>query len=142
METTKRSITEYLSSLPEGVRDDIKELHRLISKHMPGVKPKMWEGVFWGGSQQSIIGYGDLNFTRSDKKEVKWFAVGLSLQKNYISIYVVATVNGHYALKESGKKLGKVKLGSSSISFKKLEDLDLKEFVKLVDLAYAQLSQK
>ena len=141
MQATNRTIKEYLNSLDETVRDDVVQLHELITKHMPNITPKMWEGTFWGGSEQSIIGYGDLIFTRSDKTTVEWFMVGLSLQKNYISVYNCATIDGKYAVKVYGNKLGKAKIGSSSISFKKLDDIKIDELVKLVDLAYEQLSK-
>lgn len=139
MKITDKTVIDYLNSLDVDVRDDIAILHQQITAHMPKVTPKLWEGVFWGGSQQTIIGYGDLSFTRSDKKLVEWFMVGLSLQKNYISVYITASEDGQYLVKKYGHALGKVKLGSSSIGFKKLSDIKIDELLKLVDLAYKQL---
>lgn len=140
MQTTGRTVSEYLDSLEGEGSADVAKLFEQISKRMPGVVPKLWEGVFWGGSQQSIIGFGDLVYTRSDKKTVEWFMVGLTLQKNYISVYISATEDSQYIVKKYGHLLGKVKLGSSSISFKKLPDVNVDELLKLVDIGQTQLS--
>lgn len=139
MQVTNRSVEDYLKSVDETYRDDLRTLHKAISEHMPAVAPKLWEGVFWGGSEQSIIGYGDLEFTRSDKKKVEWFSVGLTCQKNYISIYIIASEDGQYVVKKYADKLGKVKVGSSSVSFKRLVDVELEELLKLVDIARSQI---
>jgi hypothetical protein len=69
----------------------------------------MWEGVFWGGSEQRIIGYGNFSYQRSDKKQVEWFLVGLTRQKNYFSVYVNAVEGKHYLAELYGSRLGKVK---------------------------------
>ena len=142
MKTTDRTVKEYLDSLEDPARSDVVRLYEQISAHMPNVVPKLWEGVFWGGSEQSIIGFGNLTYTRSDKKTVEWFMVGLTLQKNYISVYISATEDGQYFVKKYGKLLGKAKLGSSSVSFKRLDDIDADELLKLVDKAYDQLTDK
>lgn len=139
MKKTEQTVEQYLDSLDESIQPDMRTLHEKISQHMPGVAPKLWEGVFWGGSQQAIIGYGDMTFTRSDKTTVEWFMVGLSLQKNYISVYISATEDGKYVVKKYGERLGKAKIGSSSISFKKIDDIKLDELLKLVDMAQKQL---
>jgi hypothetical protein len=139
MQTTQRRVSDYIDELPDNYKSDVSEINKAISEHMPGITPKMWEGVFWGGSEQSIIGYGDMTYTRSDKKIVEWFSVGLSLQKNYISVYITATDDGMYVVKKYSDKLGRVKTGSSSVSFKKLDDVNLDELLKLVDIAYDQL---
>lgn len=139
MKKTERTVNQYLDSLDESAGAEVRVLHEKIVQHMPGVTPKLWEGVFWGGSQQSIIGYGDMTFTRSDKTTVEWFMVGLSMQKNYISVYISATEDGRYVVKKYGNRLGKAKIGSSSISFKTIADIKLDELLKLVDMAQKQL---
>lgn len=139
MEVTDRSVKDYLESIEEPARKDMFILFEAISEHMPDIKPKLWEGIFWGGSKQTIIGFGDLTYTRSDKKQVEWFVVGLTLQKNYISVYISATEDGQYIVKKHGNQLGKAKIGSSSISFKKAADIKINELMKLVDKAYQQL---
>lgn len=139
MEKTKKSVDRHIASLAEGQREDVHTLDKKISAVMKGATRTLWEGVFWGGSEQSIIGYGDVSYARSAKETVDWFMVGLAAQKNYISVYINATEGGQYLSKKYGKKLGKVKIGSSSISFKKLDDVNLEELLKLVGAAQQQL---
>lgn len=85
----------------------------------------MWEGKLWGGTDQQIIRYGDYSYQRSDGTTVEWFMVGLTAQKNYISIYVNATDHDGYIAQRWAKRLGKAKIGASSISFKSIGDIHL-----------------
>lgn len=135
MQKTTADIESYLASLPDEYKDDMMKLDKEISKVMKGETRDLWGGKFWGGSEQSIIGYKDCNYTNSKKEIVKWFCVGLALQKNYISVYISA-----YKVKDHVAKLGKVKAGSSSISFKKLSDVNLDELLKLVEIAKKEMS--
>ena len=122
----------YLASLPDPVRDDMTQLDAAISKVMGGLDRALWEGIFWGGSEQRIIGYGHYRYVGRDKKEGDWFIVGLAAQKNYRSVYVSAAEDGVYLVKKYADRLGKAKLGSSVISFKRLADVDLDVLVELV----------
>jgi hypothetical protein len=139
MEKVKKSPDKHIDSLPEGQREDTRTLDKKISAIMKGQSRVLWEGVFWGGSEQSIIGYGDFSYPRSKNETVEWFMVGLAAQKNYISIYINAVTDGQYSVKNYAKKLGKVKVGSSSVSFKTLDGVNLEEMLKLVELAKEQL---
>lgn len=133
MKTTTQNIDTYLSSLPDNVRQDMQTLDAEIASLMTGESRKLWVGTFWGGTEQTIIGYGDLVYTRSDKQIVEWFKIGLALQKNYISIYV-----SMYPVKKYPGDLGRVRLGASNISFKNLSDLNLEELRTLITLAKTQ----
>ena len=125
MQKVSKSPDEHIKSLPDEVRADVAKLDKEISKILKGRSRVLWEGVFWGGSQQSIIGYGDLTYHDSKGKAVEWFVVGLALQKNYISVYVNAVQHGVYLAEGRAKELGKAKVGKSSIAFKKLADINL-----------------
>lgn len=61
--------------------------------------------------------------------------VGLARQKRYISVYVNAVENNQYLLAQFADRLGKVKIGASSISFGKLTDIDLGVLIALVERA-------
>ena len=95
----------------------------------------MWEGVFWGGSEQQIIGYGNYSYQRSDKTQVKWFIVGLTRQKNYFSVYVNAVEGKTYLAERYGPQLGKVKIGKSSISFRNRADINLDVLREMIEHA-------
>ena len=110
-------------------------LDERITAALPGHARSLWEGVFWGGSEQRIIGYGDLSYVRSDKQEVRWFLVGLARQKNYYSVYVNAADGRRYLAEAYAGRLGKAKVGKSSISFRKLADVDLDVLSELLERA-------
>jgi len=122
----------YLAALPDAIRDDMKQLDAAISKAMGGLDRVLWEGIFWGGSEQRIIGYGQYRYVGRDKKEGDWFIVGLAAQKTYLSVYVSAAEDGVYLARKYADRLGKAKVGSSVISFKRLADIDLDVLLELV----------
>ncbi|MDO9087572.1 MAG: hypothetical protein Q7U53_15295 [Anaerolineaceae bacterium] len=142
MNRTKKDISAHIDSLPDEFRHTIKHLDKIISDIMVGHSRVLWEGPFWGGSEQAIIGYGDLTQTQSRGKIIEWFMVGLALQKNYISIYVNAVEDGQYVAEKYRSKLGKVKVGKASISFKNLNDLDIDTLQNVVSIARDQLTIK
>jgi hypothetical protein len=138
MEKTAKDPDAHLAGLPPEIREDMKRLDAAISDAMPGRSRTLWEGTFWGGSEQQIIGYGDFDYGRPSGT-VQWFMVGLAAQKQHISIYVNAIADGGYAVQAYADRLGKVKVGSASISLKKVDDIDLDVLTELVSLANGQL---
>ncbi len=135
MKRVSTSPDEYLASLPAEIRGDMETLDRRISAALPGHRRILWEGVFWGGSEQAIIGYGDYSYVRSDRKPVEWFIVGLARQKNYYSVYVNAADGRRYLTEAYAGRLGKVKAGKSSISFRRLADVEMEVLLELVERA-------
>lgn len=135
MERTNRDIDEFLASLPEESRDDMMTLDKTISAEMKGMPKVLFEGTFWGGSEQEIIGYGAGDYTRPNGTTVDWFVVGLALQKNYISVYINAVEDRQYLSEKYGRDLGKVKVGKSSLSFASVDDIDLDKLSDLVGKA-------
>jgi hypothetical protein len=115
---------EFIASLPDDVRADVADLDRDISAVMAGHERVLWEGVMWGGTQQSIIGYGAYRALNRSGDEVDWFLVGLARQKSHLSLYVNAVQDGAYLPHAYASRLGKVKVGSASIAFRRLSDID------------------
>ena len=126
---------EYIANQEPEIRTVLEQLHTLITAALPGEDTCMWEGVFWGGSEQNIIGYGNFSYQRSDKKQVEWFLVGLTRQKNYFSVYVNAVEGRKYLAEIYKSQLGKVKTGKSSISFGKLEDVNIDALREMIEHA-------
>ena len=118
------SVDTWLESLDDDRADDVRALDAIIREAIPAPRV-LWVGKFWGGTDQTIIGYGDLYQPRPKGEVIHWFVAGLALQKQNISIYVNAVKDGKYIGQAYGKQLGKVKLGSASIGFKRLADLDV-----------------
>jgi hypothetical protein len=132
---------DYIESLPPEARAGVDRLDTAITKVMSGHVKTMWEGKLWGGSDQRIIGYGDYSYERSNGHVVEWFIVGLALQKRYISVYVNAVDDDGYLVEKYADKLGKVKVGKSSISFRSLENINLDVLLDLIAKANKQMSQ-
>jgi hypothetical protein len=135
MQVTQLDPKDFIASLPADRREAIAQLDELITNAAPKAKKVMWEGIFWGGSQQQIIGYGEMTYVGSNKKEGTWFLVGLALQKNYITVFVNGVQNGQYIAEKYKDKLGKAKVGKSSISFTKLENINLDVLAEVVSKA-------
>ena len=131
----KRSSTlpdEHIASLPDGVREDIATLDAAIVSAMPGEERVLWEGKFWGGTDQRIVGYGLNRYKGRSGAEGEWFIVGLAVQKNYLSVYVSGSADGTSLAKLYAPRLGKVKAGSANLQFKRAADLDLDVLRELV----------
>jgi hypothetical protein len=123
----------YLATLPDDrIRNTMITLDAVIVGAMSTRRRVLWEGTFWGGTEQSIVGYGDMVQSRSRGPDVEWFIVGLARQKNAYSVYVNAVEDGAYLGHRYADRLGKVKLGSASIGFGSLDDLDLEVFSELI----------
>jgi hypothetical protein len=140
MRKTTTDPTAYIASLPDDIRPSFETLDTLITDIMEGHSRVMWEGVFWGGTEQSIIGYGDLTMTQSKGRKVEWFMVGLALQKNHISVYVNAVEDGQYVAEKYQSELGKVKVGKASIAIKRLDDVNLDTLAQVITIARDQLT--
>jgi hypothetical protein len=141
VERTDEDVDVFLAELGN---DDLTTLDAHIADIFAGTDRVLWKGVFWGGTEQKIIGYGDWTYQRPGKPEVRWFMVGLSQQKNYISVYVNAAEDGQYAVKKHADTFASgtganPKVGSSVVSFKRLSDLDLAALLRVVRIARDQL---
>lgn len=135
MERTDKSVDDHLASLEGRQGEDMRRLDAAIRERMPDSGRHLYEGKMWGGTDQKIIGYGVLDYTNRSGQDVEWFIVGLAAQKNHISMYVNAIKDGAYLLREYEKKLGKAKVGSASIGFDTIDDVDFDNLMELVEEA-------
>ena len=135
MEQVKLDPTEYLASLAGDARPSMEALDALIVSSMPGRRRSLWTGPFWGGTDQTIIGYGEIIQPRPRGDDVAWFAVGLARQKRHYSLYVNAVEDGRYLGRVYADRLGKVKLGAASVGFARLDDIDLTALRELLEHA-------
>jgi hypothetical protein len=123
--STTTTPDEHIASLPDDVREDIAALDAAIAGAMPGDERVVWEGKFWGGTDQRIIGYGSYHYKGRSGAEGEWFVVGLAAQKNYLSLYVNAAEDGTYVSERYGSRLGKAKAKRANIQLKRAADIDL-----------------
>lgn len=145
MERTERDVDDFLAEVGD---EDLTTLDARIADIFAGTDRVLWEGVFWGGSDQQIIGYGDWRYTpQPGKPETRWFMVGLARQKNHLSVYVNGVEDGQYLVKKYADTLpsgtgAKPKVGSASVSFKRLSDVDVEALLHLVRLARTRLDSQ
>lgn len=73
-----------------------------------------------------MIGYGKFQYVARNGQYVDWPAVGVALQKNYISVYLSVMKDGESLIQFHSGKRGQVRLGRNHFSFKVYEDLDVR----------------
>lgn len=127
MQRTGADVDAFLEGLTDARRDDMVALDALIRTHVGSRERELWQGVFWGGTEQQIIGYARIEQARPKGPAVEWFLVGLALQRNHLSLYVNAAVDGAYLTKKYAGRLGTVKVGAAAITITRLADVDLDE---------------
>jgi hypothetical protein len=114
---------DYIDALSPERKDIILSLDKLIQKTVPSLKPYF---------AYNMLGYGAFDYRNYKKEIIKWPVISLASQKNYISLYVCAVVDGKYLAEKYKNQLGKVSVGKSCIRFKSLEDLNLDVVKKLL----------
>jgi len=125
MQRSETSPDDFLASLPDEVRADMVAVDRALAPAFAGDERVVWEGPFWGGTQQHIIGYGSYHYRGRSGAEGEWFVVGLAAQKSYFSLYVNAAEDGESLGERYASRLGKVKAKRANIQFKRASDLDI-----------------
>ena len=120
------SVKEYLAAVPEERQQIINFLHDFIQKTAPSLKPHF---------AYNMIGYGKFKYTNYKKEVIDWPTIALANQKNYVSVYVCAVVDGEYIAEKNKDKLGKVSIGKSCIRFNKLEKVHLPTLKKVIQAA-------
>ena len=141
MQRTDTDPAAVIAAAPEPLRDDFAALDARIAQVMEGLPRVAWEGKFWGGSQQRIIGYGDYHYQGRSGASGEWFMVGLAAQKQYLSLYVNAVEDGQYLIKRYAGRLGKVKAGSANVTFRRLDDVELDALLEMVSRARRLLEE-
>jgi hypothetical protein len=137
MEKTDTDPAAIIAAAPEALREDFAALDARISEVMAGLSRVAWEGVFWGGTRQRIIGYGEYHYQGRSGASGEWFVVGLAAQQQYLSLYVNAAEDGQSLVKRYAPRLGKVKTGSANVSIRRLAEVDLEALLEMVARARA-----
>jgi len=115
----------FIDSLPDDVRPEMVAVDQAVAPVFAADERVLWEGKFWGGTQQHIIGYGSYRYRGRSGSEGEWFVLGLAAQKNYFSLYINAAEDGAYLSERYASRLGKVKAAKANVQFKRASDLDL-----------------
>ena len=96
-----------------------RHFHRSTPAGEPGMRFKM-------------IGYGRSSYLANNGQCVSWPALGVALQKNYISVYVSVRKNGRPIVPRHARRLSGVRTAESNFSFVRFDDLDATAFSALV----------
>ncbi len=128
--TDAKTADEYIELLDEPRKSEIKNIHQMILKTVPKLKPFIISGM---------IGYGKYHY-KSKTREGEWAIILLASQKNYISLYACGYNENDYvaekyakelSTKDTSRKHPKVSVGKSCIRFKSFDDVDL-DVLKIV----------
>ena len=121
-----KSVAEYLNTAANEQKEMLIFLHDFIKRIVSKLKVHF---------ANNMIGYGSFPYKNAKKEMIEWPTVALACQKNYVSIYICSIVDGQYLVEKYKNELGKVKIGRSCISFKKLEDINLPVLEKVLLMA-------
>lgn len=124
--TKAKTVKQYMDSMSEDRREIVETIHQLIQKTAPSLKPHF---------AYNMLGYGSFPYKNYKKENVEWPVISVANQKQYVSLYVCAVVDGKYVAESHAKELGKVSVGKSCIRFKKLSDLNLDGLKKVIKIA-------
>lgn len=114
--------SEYISSLEEPRKSEIKELDGIIRK-TTGLNPSISVGM---------LAYGKFHYVYASGREGDWYSVCLASQKNYISLYVCMASGKKYITESYKPKLPKASIGKSCVRFNRLADVDLKVIISML----------
>ncbi|MEN9406896.1 MAG: hypothetical protein RLZZ455_112 [Candidatus Parcubacteria bacterium] len=128
--TGAKTPEEYIRSIDEPRRSEMRKMHEFIISVVPDLKSFMISGM---------IGYGSYHYVYASGREGDWSVIGLASQKNYISVYVCAVTEGVYIAEKYKKDLPKASIGRSCVRFKKIEDVDFGILKKMLLEAAATL---
>ena len=83
-----------------------------------------------------MIGYGKFRYAIKSGKSTEWPVIGVALQENYISVYVLVTHVGLPIVRAYAGKLGELRTGANNFSFKRFDDLStlLLLFAKVAEI--------
>lgn len=125
----KASVSQFINAVEDaGKRAGCKELVAMMTKATKS-KPAMWG--------PAIVGFGDHEYTGSNGKAVKWFAVGFSPRKAALTLYLM----GGYDT-ELLAKLGGHSKGGSCLYIKNLDAVSRPTLQKLINLSVKRLNKK
>lgn len=127
---TKSSVIDFVNTVDDEVkRNDAFELIKIMQK-VTGFEAKMWG--------PSIIGFGSYHYKYASGHEGDAPLAGFSPRKAAISLYVYLPTEER---EELLLNLGKHRAAKGCIYIKKLADIDLEVFTKMVSLSVESLNK-
>src|SRR5882672_3963345 len=120
-------IKEYITSQPEPKQSEMRELHNLILLLMPKCKQWYFDGKNEDGKQVAhpTIGYGEYTITYKDGTFREFFRIGLLANPTGLAVHIMGLDDKKFLTNTYGKSIGKAKVGSYSITFKSINDINI-----------------
>jgi hypothetical protein len=114
----------WIERQPEAMQADLSGIDRAVRS----AGPKL-EVVEAGG----MLAYGPFTYRYESGREGQSAIVSVAVRKAGVAVYVNSVdARGKYVAETAAKRLGKVKVGKSCITVKKVADLDLAAFGDVV----------
>ena len=118
---TSASVSEFVKAIGDEQRKkDAQEIIKIM-KEQSGFEPKMWG--------PSIIGFGSYHYKYESGHEGDAPLVGFSPRKAEFAIYLTSQFDNR---EELLKQFGKHKSAKACIYFKKIEDINVDVFKKMI----------
>ena len=127
------SLSAYLAFDPAR-KPELLKLDGAIRRSAPNLARHFHRGTPAGepGMRFKMIGYGRSTYLARNGQRVAWPALGVALQKNYISVYVSVRKDGRPIVPRHARRLSGVRTAESNFSFVRFDDLDATAFSALV----------
>jgi hypothetical protein len=118
---TKASVAGFIKKIPEAARREDANAIIGLMQEVSGFEPKMWG--------PAIIGFGSYHYKYESGHEGDAPLIGFSPRKNEFAIYLSSKFDKR---EELLKQFGKHKSGKACIYFKKLGDINMDVFRKMI----------
>ena len=125
-----QSVAKYIASLPTAAQADAQTLLTLFT-NTTGAPARMWGN--------SIIGFGEYTYHRSNGDEGQFLATGFSMRQSGPTLYILP---GYEDYKDLLEKIGPHKLGKSCLYLKSLEGIHLPTIKKLIKAGLRDLQKQ
>ena len=113
---------DYIDSLEEPRRGDVRALHELIRATAPDLEPHVASGM---------LGYGPFHYRYASGREGDASLIALASRKQYISLYVLCTTERGYLAEQYAERLPKADIGKSCVRLH-AADVDRATLVELI----------
>ncbi|NOX82105.1 MAG: DUF1801 domain-containing protein [Alphaproteobacteria bacterium] len=127
----KASVAAFINAVENETRKRDAKTILAMMKKVTGEKPVMWG--------PSIIGFGRHHYKYESGREGDGLTVGFSPRKANMVLYVLGSLGGDAPLLA---KLGKYKTGRSCLYINKMEDVDEKILIKIIEKSYKATKKK
>lgn len=114
---------EFLDSVDEPRRSDMRKLHELIRATAPGLEPVMLG---------KMLGYGPFHYRYESGREGDAAVIALANNARDIAVHVLCADDDGYLAEQYKARFPKANVGKSCLRIRKLDDVDLDALRELV----------